>query len=87
MRMFIYKTLFVFLCVYVTYEFTIGNKIRQFEKQIDTIYSKESLQKFKEKIRNEMRSAIKKDVYLTPEDAKLISKFFEKVQSEINPQK
>ncbi len=35
-------------------------------------------------MRKEMNSAINKDVYLNPEDAKLISKFLNKVQKELN---
>ena len=34
-----------------------------------------------------MRSAIKKDVYLNPEDAKLIGEFIDKVQKELNMNK
>ena len=38
----------------------------------------------KDKIRKEMQSAITKDKYLNPEDAKLISQFIIKIRNELN---
>ena len=87
MKIFVYKSLFVLICVYVLYEFTIGYKIRQFETQFNNIYSKKNIIILKEKIKDEMRSAIKKEVYLNPEDAKLIGEFIDKVQKELNMNK
>tara|TARA_X000001036_G_scaffold96010_1_gene88734 strand:+ start:490 stop:753 length:264 start_codon:yes stop_codon:yes gene_type:complete len=87
MKIFIYKTLFVFFCLYVLLEISIGNKIRKFEKEMHKVYSKENLLKIKSKIKEEMQDAIDKDVYLSPEDAKLIGQYLEKIQSEINLQK
>jgi len=84
MKIFIYKTLFVFLCLYLFFEFTFGIKIRDFEKKINNLHSSENLYFLKQKMRKEMNSAINKDVYLNPEDAKLISKFLNKVQKELN---
>jgi len=83
MKIFIYKTLFVFLCLYGFYEFTVGSKIRFYEKRLNAIQSKENIANLKEKAREEMRSAIEKDQYLSPDDAELISKFLSKIQSEI----
>ena len=87
MKIFIYKTLFVFFCLYVLLEISIGKKIRKFEKEMHKVYSKENLLKIKSKIKEEMQDAIDKDVYLSPEDAKLIGQYLEKIQSEINLQK
>ena len=84
MKIFVYKTLFVFLCLYLFFEFTFGMKIRDFEKQINNLYSSENLYFLKQKVRKEMNSAINKDVYLKAEDAKLISQFLKKVQKELN---
>ena len=87
MKIFVYKTLFVFLCLYIFYEFTIGSTIRFYEKQINVIQSKDNISKIKEKARQEMRSAIEKEQYLSPNDAELIGKFLSKIQSEINIEK
>ena len=84
MKIFIYKTLFVIFCVYVLFEFTLGYKIKTIESKINNLYSKENLLLFKEKIREEMSSAIDKDVYLDPKDAKIIGKFIQKIQQELN---
>ena len=48
------------------------------------LLSKEKIESIKSKARQEMRTAINKDVYLDPEDAKLISRFIKKIQNELN---
>jgi len=83
MKIFVYKTLFVILCVYLLYEFTIGSKIRQFESQLNNLGSRDNVLDIKEKFRDEMKSALKKDRYMSQEDAKLISDFLKKVQKEL----
>ena len=84
MKIFIYKTLFIIFCIYVLFEFTVANQIRKIESKINYLYSKENIVTVKNKIRKEMRAAIRDDVYLSPEDAELIVKFLEKIENELN---
>ena len=83
MKLFIYKTLFVILCLYVLFEFTINAQIRKFESKIENLKSKETLFLIEKKIREEMKSAVNKDKILSDEDAELLRKFFLKISTEI----
>lgn len=84
MRIFIYKTLFVFLCILIVYKITIGSLISEFESKLDNVSSKENIAIIKEKIREEISDSIKKDQILNQEDAVLIKKFLKKIKEEIN---
>jgi len=83
MKLFIYKTLFVVLCLYILFEFTINAQIRKFESKIENLTSKETLYLIEKKIREEMKSAVNKDKILSDEDAALLRKFFLKISNEI----
>ena len=83
MKLFIYKTLIVFFLTLILFKLTIGSIIRDYETKIDLYLSKENLAFIKDKIRDEMKNAVKKEDYLKPEDAKLIGNFLKKLQKEI----
>ena len=83
MKIFIYKTLFVFFLTFILFQLTIGVKLKQLNKQIEYIKSDENIQFLKEKIRKELRSATKKEKILNDDDAKLMKLFLEKINVEI----
>ena len=83
MKLFIYKILFVVLCLYILFEFTINAQIRKFESKIENLTSKETLYLIEKKIREEIKSAVDKDKILSDEDAVLLRKFFLKISNEI----
>ena len=83
MKLFIYKTLFAILCLYVLFEFTINAQIRKFESKIENLKSKETLYLIEKKIREEIKSAVNKDKILSDEDAELLRKIFLKIYNEI----
>ena len=83
MKLFIYKTLFTILCLYILFEFTINAQIRKFESKIQNLKSKETLYLIEKKIREEMKSAVNKDKILSDEDAELLRKIFLKISKEI----
>ena len=83
MKQFIYKTIIIIIAIIVLFEFTIGNKISQIYEKIDVISTKEGRKESVDKLREEMKRAIKKDRYLSKEDAKLINDFLNKIQSEL----
>ena len=84
MRQFIYKMVVVVLSIILVYEFTIGKKISQFGGKIEAISSKEGRKETANKLREEIKKAVKKERYLSKEDAKLIGEFITKIQKEIN---
>tara|TARA_Y100000590_G_scaffold357794_1_gene412814 strand:- start:316 stop:570 length:255 start_codon:yes stop_codon:yes gene_type:complete len=83
MKSFVYKTIFLSLVIFLLFQLTIGVKIRQFEERLNNLKSKENIEVVKNKIRKEMRSAVKKERILNEEDALLIKQFFNKINSEI----
>jgi len=84
MRIFVYKSLFVFLCLFLLFQLTIGAKIRQLNYELEKFKSQENIENIKDKIRNELKNAISKENYLTQEDATLINKFINKLKKELS---
>ena len=87
MRQFIYKMIVVVLAIILVYEFTIGKKISQFGGKVDAITSKEGRKETVNKLREEIKKAVKKERYLSKEDAKLINQFILKIQKELEESK
>lgn len=83
MKLFIYKSLLVFFLIFLLFQLTIGTVIKNYENKMDQYLSKQNLDRVKLKIREEMKNAIKKENYLSPEDAELINNFLKKLQKEI----
>ena len=84
MRQFIYKMVIVALAIILVFEFTIGKKISQFGGKVDAVSSKEGRKETVNKLREEIQKAVKKERYLSKEDAKLINQFILKIQKELN---
>ena len=84
MKIFLYKSLFVFFLTLILFKLTIGKLITSYEKKFDLLLSKEFLMKTKTKIREEMRASIEKDRILNEADALLINKFLNKINKEIS---
>ena len=83
MKLFIYKSLLVFFLIFLLFQLTIGTVIKNYENKMDQYLSKQNLDRVKLKIREEMKNAIEKENYLSPEDAELINNFLKKLQKEI----
>ena len=83
MKIFIYKTLFVTLCAFFLYQFTIGHKIKNYESQYKNLTNDQGREDIRNKIREELRKAVKKDQILNTEDRDLINKFITKIQDEL----
>lgn len=86
MRFFVYKTLFVFLCLIIAYKLTVGNTVNKLGSLLENIKKKESIEKIKSKLKKEMQNSINKDRILNKEDAVLIQKFLKKIQDELSQQ-
>ena len=83
MKLFIYKTLFIFLLIYLLFQFTIGLIVKKIKEEIYNFKSKENVELIKKKIRSELNYAINKDKYLDENDAKLINDFLKKIKNEL----
>ena len=61
MKIYFYKVLTFFVLFFVFYKLTIGLTIKEIKSNIDFLVSKENVEYVKNKIRNEIKSAEKKD--------------------------
>lgn len=84
MKIFIYKTLFIFVCIFVLFQLTFGIKINQLNTELEKIKSQENIENMKNKLRDELKNAISKKNYLSPDDAKLINDFINKLKKELS---
>ena len=83
MRIFIYKTLFLVILIYILFQLTIGHTIKKIKEEIYNLKSKENIELIKNKIREEIEVAINKDKLLDERDKKLINNFLEKIKREL----
>ena len=84
MKIFVYKTLFIFVCVFILFQFTIGAKLKQLNGELAKLKSKQNIEIIKDKLRDELRNAIGKENYLNPDDAKLVNEFINKLKKELS---
>ena len=84
MKSFVYKTIVIVIAVVVIFEFTLGSKINEISSKFNYFSTKEGRKEGVIKIREEMRKAVKKDRYLSQEDAKLLNQFINKIRSELS---
>ena len=83
MKSFIYKTIIIVLAIVIIFEFTVGSKINEISSKFNYFATKEGRKEGVVKIREEMKKAIKKERYLSKEDALLINEFINKIKNEL----
>jgi len=86
MKIFLYKLLISVFIFFILYKFTIGQTIKHIETKIEYLISKDSIASLKEKIRDEIKSSLDKEKYISNEDAELINAFIDKVQKDLKNQ-
>ena len=84
MKIFVYKTIFVLVGIFILYQFTIGKKINYYENQLRNLKNDQGRELIRNKIRNELKKATEKDQILNPEDREILKKFIIKIQSELS---
>ena len=84
MKIFVYKTIFVLVCIYILYQFTIGIKISSYERSLKNFTNDQGREQIRNKVREELKKAISKDQILKAEDKKLLKEFITKIQNELN---
>ena len=83
MKFFVYKTIFVFVCAFLLYQFTIGKKIQYYEHQFNNLTNDQGREDIRNKIREEIKKANKKDQILNKEDREILKTFINKIQKEL----
>ena len=84
MKLFLIKSIIIFFGLFVLFKITIDSAINNLQKEVENQISNEKIILIKDKIRKEMKNGIEKDRILSPDDAKLLGKFFNKLLKEIN---
>ena len=86
MKIFLYKLLISVFVLFILYKLTIGQTIKHIEAKLEYLSSKDSIVSLKEKIRDEIKSSINKERYISTEDAELINAFLNKIQKDLKSQ-
>jgi|TARA_B100000959_G_scaffold188903_1_gene197622 hypothetical protein len=84
MKIFVYKTIFILVGIYLLYQFTIGIKIESYERNLKNFTNDQGREKIRNKIRDELRKANSKEQILEIEDRKLLKEFITKIQNELD---
>ena len=84
MKIFVIKTLIIFISFFVLFQLTIGSLVNSLKEDLSDQLSRERIIHVKDKIRDEMKKGIEKEQMLNPDDADLIGKFLKKLIKEVN---
>ena len=84
MKIFLYKLLISLVAFYIFFELTIGSRIDYIENLFNSFKDDNQRIIMKEKLKNEMRKAIKKENYLTDDERYLILNFIKKIKDELS---
>ena len=83
MKIFLYKTIFVTICIFFLYQLTIGKKINFYENKIINLSNDQGREDLRNKAREELLKAVEKDQILNKEDKELTNKFINKIRNEL----
>ena len=84
MKTFIYKAIISLITIVLIYEFTLGKQIKKYSDRLDYFSTKEGRKELIVDLREEVKKGVNKERYLSKEDARLLNKFFKKIQKELN---
>ena len=83
MKIFFYKSLIVVFLFLITFFFLLNYVYKKISTEILNTFSKDKIESIKNKIRSEIKTAISKDVYINPEDAKIINDLLDKIKLDL----
>ena len=83
MKQFIYKMIVSIIAIVLVYEFTIGKLIKKYSDKLNYISTKDGRKELVISLREEIQKGVKKERYLSKEDAKLLNQFIRKIQKEL----
>ena len=85
MKIFIYKTSIVIISIYLLFQFTIGQALKNYESKVESLlYNKQGREQILEKIKKEIKRANEKENLFTAEERELLSNFINKIQKELS---
>jgi len=84
MKIFFYKTIFIFILIYILIELTIIYQIKNFEKKLLSYISKDNIPLIKQKILKEIDYLSRQDRILEPNVANKIKIIIDKLKFELS---
>ena len=82
-KLFVYKTLFVFVLIFVLFKITIGYKIDQYERYLSKFKTDQGREYLRDNIRSKIKKSLEKENLLNEEDRTLLRKFINKLKDEL----
>jgi|TARA_B000000532_G_C18511827_1_gene253402 hypothetical protein len=83
MKQFIYKMIVSIIAIVLVYEFTIGKLIKKYSDKFNYISTKDGRKELVISLREEIQKGVKKERYLSKQDAQLLNQFIRKIQKEL----
>lgn len=83
MKIFFYKALLILIFFIVGIHFSFGLIKKQIKNEILHFYSKDNIEKIKNKIREEIKNSLNKEVLINSDDTKLLKSFYLKVKKDL----
>ena len=83
MKIFFYKSFIVVFLFLITFHFSFNYVYKKISTEILNTFSKDKIESIKNKIRSEIKTAVSKDVYINPEDAKIINDLLDKIKLDL----
>ena len=71
------------IAIVLVYEFTIGKLIKKYSDKFNYISTKDGRKELVISLREEIQKGVKKERYLSKEDAQILNQFIKKIQSEL----
>jgi hypothetical protein len=87
MKQYIYKVIIAIIAIVLIYEFTIGKLIKKYTDKLNFISTKEGRKELVISLREEIKKGVKKERYLSEEDAFILNQFIKKIQKELKDSK
>ena len=83
MKLFFYKSVLVLVLFVIGIHFSFSLIKNNLKRDYDKLISKENVENIKNKIREELKDGVEKEVLINSEDAMLLKQFFEKIKKDI----
>ena len=83
MKQYIYKVIIALIAVTLVYELTLGKVIKKYTDKLNYISTQEGRKEFIISLREEINKGVKKERYLSKEDATLLNQFINKIKKEL----
>jgi len=83
MKQFVYKVIVAIIAVVLVYEFTIGKLVKKYTEKLNYISTKDGRKELVISLREEVQKGVKKERYLSKEDAQLLNQFIKKIRKEL----